>query len=233
MNIGRSVAKITFQCHAYGRETTGRDDLPHRIFEAQLTGAPAWYFGGASIEDCLHTATSMFTSFLQSSTRRTAASLSRQISSKSSRQAARSKHVASPEKLRALISLYHEADMFITPETLSEAIDFAFLERRDIGDTAGRSRELTISDLESALEIRRVLPKLSTGDSGETQQSSLLHSETKVGDSWSSQTNDRTRRLKAALYGTDPGDGVPKPGYEVLVEEHERVQQLLQKDRGH
>ncbi|KAI0699419.1 hypothetical protein BC835DRAFT_1304495 [Cytidiella melzeri] len=140
-----------------------------------------------------------------------------------------------PDKMRSLITLYHKAETFITPETLSDAIDYAFLEQRSIVDSWVDKREKTHVDLKYEVESRRALPKLSSGnayDSSMDGSMSFTMSSESVAGPWSSRSPERLRQLKAALYGTEAsGDDVPRPGYEVLVEEHERVQQLLKQER--
>jgi hypothetical protein len=135
--------------------------------------------------------------------------------------------------MRALVSLYHQADSFITPETLSDAIDHAFFESRTIMDSSSESREKSHSQLRFELEERRIQPKLSgsVDDDAPSVYDDYYMSGTQ--SDWSARTPERVRKLKAALYGMDDSSSMPLPGYEVLVEEHERVQKLLREEREH
>lgn len=154
----------------------------------------------------------------------------------SSKHATRSRAAqpqVSPEKMRALISLYHQSKDFITPETLSVAIDDAFLEDQTVWGTGGK-RERTEEQLHKELKDRRALPKLSTTGSVENRSPSSdprdifspeqMHSDY---SSWSSYKPERDVQLKAALYGIEPSGDVPLPGLEVLEEEHDRIQRSL------
>lgn len=128
----------------------------------------------------------------------------------------------------ALISIYHQADDFITPETLSTAIDKAFIDNRQVWASIynGR-REKTAADLNWELRERRLLPTLSPDDiHGHSHFDNGYHEQ--GGGLWSAYTPERARRLKSALYGTEASEApVPKPGLDVLEEEHERLQRQL------
>ena len=126
--------------------------------------------------------------------------------------------------MRALIGLYNQAGSFITPQTLDRAIDEAFLTNREFMVSGTDKRERSHSDLIQDLEKRRANPKLSNGESDDVNEIDYGGYEE---GSWSSKMPERVRQLKAALYGTEPSTDMPKPGYEVLVEEHERIQKLL------
>lgn len=132
--------------------------------------------------------------------------------------------------MRALISLYHEAGTFITPGNLSAHIDHAFFEGYNTWQTTTEKRDKSFVDLKRELDARRAMPKLSTDDAAESHlgsgEGTSAFSLPK--DTWSDNAPERVRLLKAALYGTEISSDVPVPGYEVLVEEHERVQKLLQ-----
>ncbi|KAI0802109.1 hypothetical protein BC629DRAFT_1438639 [Irpex lacteus] len=136
-----------------------------------------------------------------------------------------------PKKMRALVSLYHQAGDFITPESLDREIDYAFHDQRDILQAFSDRREKGYTELQLELSERRALPKLSSGvverNVMDYQSSGISYD-----SSWSAKQEERARQLKAALYGTEPSDEVPLPGYEVLVEDHERIQKLLKAEKG-
>lgn len=95
------------------------------------------------------------------------------------------------DKLRALVSLYHASSSFITPETLDQAIDEAFIHSKTnaLGDhiIGMDTEEQSFFDLqEEMLERAR-----SEATSAEWAQSSP------------DRMTDRERKVFAALYGTD------------------------------
>ncbi|KAI0092809.1 hypothetical protein BDY19DRAFT_926404 [Irpex rosettiformis] len=154
--------------------------------------------------------------------------LCRQISSTASRKVKNGKKPQlPPKKMRALVSLYHEAGEFITPQNLSSKVDYAFHEQRNIFLSSTDKREKTLRDLHKEVETRKSLPKLSSGVMEPSVDDYYSYDNGTNSVDWSSKDTERRARLKAALYGTGPPSEVPSPGYEVLVEEHERIQKLL------
>lgn len=126
--------------------------------------------------------------------------------------------------MRALISLYHKADGFITPETLSERIDDAFI-HKPMARSYTFSEERKYADLWDELIERRALPKIGDGKSMLRKTSSMPMDGRRQ---WSSSEDVRENAAKNALYGiVDSG----KPGLEVLEEEHERIQDYIKKDK--
>ncbi|KAL6306656.1 hypothetical protein BKA93DRAFT_711599, partial [Sparassis latifolia] len=128
------------------------------------------------------------------------------------------------KKLRALVSLYHQSDSFITPETLSKAIDDAFIYKTD---STLLSHEQSYWELEVALRLRQQLPSIgdadiSLVDSGRRSRPS----ESGVG--WSSQRTIRENQAVRALFGVED---YAKPGADVLLEEAERIQEFIKKDK--
>ena len=149
------------------------------------------------------------------------------VASTSSRLATRAKTTQAQlpsTKLRSLVSIYHQSADFITPETLDSAIDKAFIDDHDEWQAAINVREKDENDLYMELKARRALPKLSTGTESAGAEQPIDY------DIWSSHSYERAIRLKAALYGVHTpatGKEAPKPGVEVLEEEHERIHRLL------
>ncbi|KIY49585.1 hypothetical protein FISHEDRAFT_25631, partial [Fistulina hepatica ATCC 64428] len=112
-----------------------------------------------------------------------------------------------PEKLRALVSLYHQSEQFITPENLSERIDFAFA--RD--DTFHTRRFIKPADLSKMLKDRREAPRMVASHSNHS--SSRLQRE----DFSDFQKRPREVRMKEALYGVDFGNQKTfMPGLEMM-----------------
>lgn len=121
-------------------------------------------------------------------------------------------------KMRALVSLYHQAEGFITPENLSDAIDHAFLDTAS--HVAYGSRERFISQLRSELKERDILPKI-----GNARNLSADSSRGSPEGTWSGPHLDRETQLHNALYGVEM---TGKPSYEVLEEEYPRIKNEMQ-----
>ncbi|KIP12845.1 hypothetical protein PHLGIDRAFT_113433 [Phlebiopsis gigantea 11061_1 CR5-6] len=126
-----------------------------------------------------------------------------------------------PAKMRALISLYHNADRFITPATLSQSIDEAFIKKVD---QYYSSNEISRSELEYDLKDRRALPRIGEGK----EQLANKQIATDQRNIWSGQESVRENEVRSALFGMT---GRGRPGWEVLEEEHERIQQHIRTDR--
>ncbi|KAI0771900.1 hypothetical protein BD413DRAFT_436301, partial [Trametes elegans] len=127
------------------------------------------------------------------------------------------------DKLRVLVSLYHQSATFITKENLSARIDEAFIHRprRDVAYTTGP--ESSFKMLEAKVAERRALPKF--GSSLVTADTKAHHP--KEGDSWSEVRDPRQRAVMTSLYGALARG---KPGYEALEDEKERIKRQLRED---
>lgn len=123
--------------------------------------------------------------------------------------------------MRALVSLYHQAEHFITPETLDEAIDKAFTETTQV--SSARNLEKSHYDLKGELLSRRLLPKIGSGRGVSASGDMDVYNY-----QWSDTKAQREIQVQNALYGIE---GRGKPGLEVLEEEHERIQAHLKNDR--
>ncbi|CCM02827.1 uncharacterized protein FIBRA_04939 [Fibroporia radiculosa] len=122
-------------------------------------------------------------------------------------------------KMRALVSLYHEADSFIAPHRLLSEIDAAFLPFDSVYNA--RTEEEPYKTIESQARQRRALPKIG-------QSTVVAPVSEQQGRDWSEQRSGPERMIIEALYGVD-GRGLP--GLEALEEEHERIQEHLRRDR--
>ncbi|KAF8897310.1 hypothetical protein BD779DRAFT_1490145 [Infundibulicybe gibba] len=128
-------------------------------------------------------------------------------------------------KMRALISLYHQSDTFVTPENLSQRIDEAFLPE---SPTATIHTSVTLKDLENALTDRRTAPRVSEWDM-ESVGRTLLPGDADIG--WSALRAAREMKVIEALYGVDTTN--PRavfPGLEVLEESADSIQENLNDD---
>ncbi|KAK2466521.1 hypothetical protein APHAL10511_002163 [Amanita phalloides] len=115
----------------------------------------------------------------------------------------------SPGKLRALISLYHQGDNFITAENLSQRIDEAFIKNKPDLISSTETEVVGIKDLEDKLRSLRDAPK----------------------PTWSEEVTVRMRKVRAALYGVEGGrEGHVQPGLETLLEELARLERDKEAD---
>jgi hypothetical protein len=122
--------------------------------------------------------------------------------------------------MRALISLYHQAESFITPETLSERIDDAFVHysRHPI------QAPVSVRELESALTDRRNAPRISQWD-----QDVVGPGGYDTGG-WSSIRAAREQKVIEALYGVNFTNDRVLPGLEALEESTEQVQSSIREE---
>ncbi|CAE6496665.1 unnamed protein product [Rhizoctonia solani] len=120
-------------------------------------------------------------------------------------------------QLRALIDLYHSSTSYITPETLSSAIDETFAPRRFRFSTSTRYQsygDLIAQRDERDAEPDRVVPsanELSGRGYGAAESIGQMLSE----GGWSESKDERARMVRAALWGVDP---LAKIGLETLLE---------------
>lgn len=126
--------------------------------------------------------------------------------------------------MRALIALYHQAEQFITTETLDEAIDRAFIDKPDeLNSVLGV--EETMFMLKSRMRAQRDSPRMAEA----------AHIPRALGEdtqgTWSERRRLRQVAVADALYGTENF----KPGLEVLKEEAPMIRKALHSDReeGH
>jgi hypothetical protein len=110
-----------------------------------------------------------------------------------------------PAKLRALISLYHQADTFITPETLSDRINEAFVSDEKLTGIA-RTAGDNLKDIATLLTDIREKPKFTEWD--RTAMPAL-----EVMSTWSSSFDGgREWKVIEALYGVNIS-----PSHKVLL----------------
>ncbi|KAI0080750.1 hypothetical protein K474DRAFT_164288 [Panus rudis PR-1116 ss-1] len=126
-----------------------------------------------------------------------------------------------PQKLRALVSLYHRAHTFVTRENLDTVIDQAFT--REPSPLALYEREKDIATLRDELRNRRMHPKVGKGTA--IIQSSMVRMDS--GHSWSETVQKRERQITNALFGLE---GRSKAGLEVVLEEHDRIKSQRERD---
>ncbi|TFK76136.1 hypothetical protein BDN72DRAFT_831576 [Pluteus cervinus] len=127
--------------------------------------------------------------------------------------------------MRALISLNHQSDTFVTPENLSERIDEAFITNKteEFARTA-----VTVRELEAALKERRSAPKLSQWN----YEPAASIRDAADGFLWSESRSRREMKVVEALYGVDLAQSPfgALPSLEVLEESKEVVERSLKED---
>ncbi|KIK65498.1 hypothetical protein GYMLUDRAFT_125635, partial [Collybiopsis luxurians FD-317 M1] len=120
-------------------------------------------------------------------------------------------HALSRDKMRALISLYHQSDTFITPENLSYRIDQAFTGKRRENELFAPIQQPGLSSLQYFRRQAELAPTFSEWD----QEKKRF-----VAGSWSeSSYSGREWKVIEALYGVDASGRLqPLPGLEALEE---------------
>ena len=133
--------------------------------------------------------------------------LERNISTKSPPDAASQVNVLShttlpTPKLRALISLYHQADSWVTPENLLQKIDEAFVETKSRALSSGREENMvSVPDMKNYIKLRRGAPKIAQWDSSSSGNDDSATSQ------WSeSGKSKRDLKVLEALYGVTAFD---------------------------
>ncbi|KAF8741668.1 hypothetical protein RHS02_03846, partial [Rhizoctonia solani] len=127
-----------------------------------------------------------------------------------------SSYALAPEKLRALIDLYHSSTGYITPETLSSAIDKTFAPARRTFNSGGllkSYRDLVAERDELDAEPDRVVP--SANELSGRGHGTVDGIAGPLAGGWSESKAERARMVKAALWGVDP---MAKIGLETLLE---------------
>ena len=124
-------------------------------------------------------------------------------------------------KMRALISLYHQADSWVTPENLLQKIDDAFVPSVSLALPTGRQENMvSVWDMKNHLSLMRNAPKMAQWDSG-----SSVREDFPTSSEWSeSGKNRRDIKVIEALYGVAFNHSPTNisqaflPGLEVLQE---------------
>lgn len=120
-----------------------------------------------------------------------------------------------PQKLRALVSLYHQSKDFITPNNLDERIDAVFA-HNTYTSNGGGNNFTSRNDLVNALKNRQAAPRIGEPTSASMQSESY----------WQGMAG-RERQVLDALYGTDNR----RPGLDVLLDEEEKIKGFLRDDK--
>ncbi|KAG2151992.1 hypothetical protein BD769DRAFT_1402512 [Suillus cothurnatus] len=135
-------------------------------------------------------------------------------------QAASKHHV----RMRALVSLYHQCDTFITPENLSQKIDQAFVVQTNNVHFASNFDKRSFAELKRLVAEREEEPRHFFGKGNKPPSTGL-----RVGLAPSSPNSDqqRTARAMEALVGVSR-DG--KPLWTAVQENAAKIEKQLQED---
>lgn len=133
---------------------------------------------------------------------------------------ARDPTAVAPDRMRALVELYHQTESFITHENLSKRIDDAFLGTTDSPVLSTYSDE-TRRMLERKMRDKQRKPRLAGVE---------LDNAYSPGQEWSSSERSRSGALRAALEGSSETFS-SLPGLAMLEEESERIQGSIQEDK--
>ncbi|KAG5646424.1 hypothetical protein DXG03_003474 [Asterophora parasitica] len=140
----------------------------------------------------------------------------RHASTKITKPKAKGNRQLPDEKLRALISLYHQTDTFITPENLSQRIDEAFVSSYEV---PLKKSLPSIRDLETALTNQRNAPKIAEWDQETLVDRTIDDLYNPVYQRWSGVKTGRELKVVEALYGVNAAElGSTLPGLEALRE---------------
>jgi hypothetical protein len=123
-----------------------------------------------------------------------------------------------PQKLRALVALYHQSQSFVTLENLDEAIDRAFTDAANV--RVFGTRKLDLPALRLEVKERERLSKFGLP---ETLGSALSMYEA----GWEGREG-RVEQVFDAMYGTWETN---KPGLELLQDTWEDVEERLKGER--
>jgi hypothetical protein len=138
----------------------------------------------------------------------------------------------SPEKMRALIAMYHQTETFVTPDNLEEKINEAFTGRGP--DFTQERQTLSLRDFETILSDRKTAPTVTEWNS-RSDATFTGPSTQNGGDTIWSDADFRVRDLKVieALYGVETlGVGKALPGLETLEDNADNFETSAKEDRA-
>ncbi|EIW82255.1 hypothetical protein CONPUDRAFT_136782 [Coniophora puteana RWD-64-598 SS2] len=134
-------------------------------------------------------------------------------------------------KMRALISIYHQSDRFISPENLENVIDETFAPKQSMAfgsQISQTNKDAEYNALASIIQKRKEAPKFLTNIDERTdlgEDTSIFASA--MGAAWKESPQERMRRVREALLGTNAKG---QPSWEVLKENAGRVRRQVDED---
>ncbi|KAG2118973.1 uncharacterized protein F5147DRAFT_667691 [Suillus discolor] len=128
-------------------------------------------------------------------------------------------------RMRALVSLYHQCDTFVTPENLSQKIDEAFVPRTNNLTYNSNFEKRSFAELKRLAAEREEEPRHFFGKSMKLSPIGLRGS---LASSSPNNDQQRTARATEALVGVSR-DG--KPLWTAVQENAPKIEKQLQEDR--
>ncbi|KAG0705434.1 hypothetical protein DFH29DRAFT_996762 [Suillus ampliporus] len=128
-------------------------------------------------------------------------------------------------RMRALVSLYHQCDSFVTPENLSQKIDEAFVPQTNSVNLTSNFDKRSYAELKRLVADREEEPRHFFGKGTKPSSTGL-----RVALSSASPNNEqeRTARVMEALVGTSQ-DG--KPLWTAVQENSSKIEKQLREDQ--
>ncbi|KAJ7086661.1 hypothetical protein C8R44DRAFT_687519 [Mycena epipterygia] len=140
-------------------------------------------------------------------------------------------HTLSPDKMRALVAMYHQTETFVTKENLDAKIDEAFTGKlNNTSDAAS----LTLRDFETLLRKREELPTVTEWNAQpEINFRPSTRSSGQDMNLWSAEKKPaREFRVIEALYGMEwLGGGKMLPGFDAVNADAELFESSAKEDQ--
>lgn len=127
--------------------------------------------------------------------------------------------------MRALVSLYHQCDTFVTPENLSQRIDEAFVSQKNQVTSTRDVDRRSFAELKSLVAQREQEPRHFFGKGTKLSPTVI---KTTLASSSPNSDQQRTARAMEALVGVSR-DG--KPLWTAVQENASKIEKQLQEDQ--
>ncbi|KAJ7499151.1 hypothetical protein FB451DRAFT_1073197 [Mycena latifolia] len=139
----------------------------------------------------------------------------------------------SPEKMRALIAMYHQTETFVTRENLEQKINEAFTGKHHL---LPERVSLALRDFQGLLRAREDAPTVTEWTTQQTTFSPGVgrngEADTNLDVMWSKNNRLRDSKVIDALYGVETvGTGRALPGLETLDDNASTLEISEQEDR--
>ncbi|KAJ6510031.1 hypothetical protein C8R47DRAFT_937022, partial [Mycena vitilis] len=139
----------------------------------------------------------------------------------------------SPEKMRTLIAMYHQAETFVTKENLDEKINDAFIRKHYA--VSNERTSLSLSDFEGVLRARRDAPGVAEWNAAATTSFNpvaTFDAPVAGATSWSgSELGVRDLKVIEALYGVETLGGKSLPGWDILNDNGDAIRESEKEDQ--
>ena len=137
-----------------------------------------------------------------------------------------------PAKMRALVSLYHQASNWVTPENLLERIDAVFVPTTQHHHLALPSQEgISLTDLQNTVQNLKTQPRMAQVEADQSFRR-LGSRSAGLTAGLSLMLSKRERKMIEALYGINLSGRDVLPGWEVLQEMKDDLRKSNEEDRA-